>query len=292
MEGCPLRIMPFGDSITQGGPGRSAYRRPLWWLLRRAGVCFRFVGTRNASGRNTPTAEADFDLWHEGWSGKRTFHLLRLSAVPMAASQCQPDVVLFHLGVNDLLTAERPERIADNVGRLLRQFHAGNPSVTILLSKLLPIKGQDPHRRKGLFRLFQQVAEQGNRQMQKRLTCPAPSGRDCHRAAAAARWLRVPEVVRVCDIGLDFSTTRHLGDDGIHPNEDGYRLVARNWFREGSGRPATVQPTYAWPKAPPPASVATVVLDSRPLPPEASPAVAPCGRPCASPWPALTAGRW
>ena len=66
-----------------GGQGLSAYRRALWFMLKKDGYNFCFVGTRNASVRNAAPVYTDFDLWHEGWSGKRTFHILRFSMRPL-----------------------------------------------------------------------------------------------------------------------------------------------------------------------------------------------------------------
>ena len=43
------------------------------------------------------------------------------------------------------MIGEKPEKIASNVQKLIQLFYAGNPSVTILLSKILPSKVCPPH---------------------------------------------------------------------------------------------------------------------------------------------------
>ncbi len=41
--GDAVRIMPLGDSITQGIRQQNSYRRPLWHALRKAGLSVDFV---------------------------------------------------------------------------------------------------------------------------------------------------------------------------------------------------------------------------------------------------------
>jgi hypothetical protein len=47
VEAEPVRIMLFGDSITQGSTGDWTWRYRLWQTLAAAGVDFDFVGPRN-----------------------------------------------------------------------------------------------------------------------------------------------------------------------------------------------------------------------------------------------------
>jgi len=45
--GAPYRVMPIGDSITEGGDGAGGFRRPLFELLTAAYGLPNFVGERN-----------------------------------------------------------------------------------------------------------------------------------------------------------------------------------------------------------------------------------------------------
>ncbi len=60
-----VRVMPLGDSITDGFNVQGGYRIGLWQRLANAGVATDFVG----SGANGPASLGDHD--HEGHSGWR-----------------------------------------------------------------------------------------------------------------------------------------------------------------------------------------------------------------------------
>ena len=64
-----LRIMPLGDSITQGAKSENTagYRGPLWTLLKEAGYNVDYVGSSTA----TPGTVSGMDTDHEGHGGWR-----------------------------------------------------------------------------------------------------------------------------------------------------------------------------------------------------------------------------
>ena len=79
LQGQTLRILPFGNSITEGTDGnppaesqRIAYRYTLYSLLTAAGYDFDFVGHRYSGYGIFPDAE------HGGVPGTRDQYLVRL----------------------------------------------------------------------------------------------------------------------------------------------------------------------------------------------------------------------
>ena len=62
-----LRVMPLGDSITQGSKSEdtAGYRGPLWTKLLAAGYNVDYVGSNTA----TPGTVAGMDINHEGHGG-------------------------------------------------------------------------------------------------------------------------------------------------------------------------------------------------------------------------------
>ena len=63
------RIMPVGDSITEGGKTFSVYRYPLWEKLKSAGYHIEYVGSRTS---NSPAGP----LKHEGHGSKNAEFLV------------------------------------------------------------------------------------------------------------------------------------------------------------------------------------------------------------------------
>jgi lysophospholipase L1-like esterase len=129
------RIMPLGNSITQSYAAYDSYRRPLWHRLKNAGYPVDFVGSqqRNYDG---PPAHSDFDLDHEGHSGWRADQLL--AGIGSWASTYHPDVVLMHVGSNDMFQSQSVSSTISELSQIIDRIRAANPYVKILLAKLIP----------------------------------------------------------------------------------------------------------------------------------------------------------
>ncbi|MFG2143416.1 FG-GAP-like repeat-containing protein [Streptomyces sp. NPDC048696] len=131
-KGTPvLRVMPLGDSITWGGgsPTLSSYRRPLYKIMgleKRYSV--RFVGSK-ASG-----SFADFS--NEGHSG---YVIDQLTAgIDGWMAGARPDVVLLHIGINDIARGIDLPHASDRLAALVDRIYADKPGVTVLVMGLIP----------------------------------------------------------------------------------------------------------------------------------------------------------
>jgi hypothetical protein len=109
-EQAPLRIMPLGDSITQGY--HDSYRRHLWSALIRAGFVVDFVGSMT-HGYGTDAQTEDFDRDHEGHWGWRTDQVL--AHIDTWAARAKPDIVLVHLGTNDIGVGQEIDETAREI---------------------------------------------------------------------------------------------------------------------------------------------------------------------------------
>ena len=99
-----LRIMPLGDSITEGVPGDGVecggYRAPLYKLLTADGYTVDFVGTNTVR----PGDLVD-EVQHEGHGGWRISHAsvgLYEHLYGWFAQIDAPHIVLLHIGTNGL----------------------------------------------------------------------------------------------------------------------------------------------------------------------------------------------
>jgi acyl-CoA thioesterase I len=192
-----LRIMPLGDSITEAWDGFASYRYWLQQRLTEAGIAFDFVGSRNGVYRGRPRFAA-FDAEHEGHWGWRTSQVL--AEIDGWAVAARPDVVLLHLGTNDL--ASDPEVIAKNLGAIIDALRRANPDVAVLLARLIPPTGF-PQKR---LRLVNDAIERTGRERSTD---------------------RSPIVIVRHDEGFDPRLDTY---DGLHPNESGERKMAERWF--------------------------------------------------------------
>jgi len=94
----PVRIMPLGDSIT-AGPG--CWRAFLWHRLQTSGYTnIDFVGGVSDGGGCNPGYAYDFD--HEGHGGYAATGIADNNQLPPWLAAARPDIVLMHLGTNDM----------------------------------------------------------------------------------------------------------------------------------------------------------------------------------------------
>ena len=210
-----VRIMPLGDSITQGDDRHNSYRRPLWQKLRQASFDVDFVGTFNTQFGGGRPPMPDFDLDHQGEWGREAFAVL--PKVQGYAEAVKPDIVLLHLGTNDIRsTRSTVAETLVTLSEIIDVLRRVNPSVTILLASIIP--AGDLHAAN-----LQALAAE----------IPALAIR---KTTAASKVVLVDQ-----NTGFDGKLDTY---DGVHPNEGGEEKMAQKWFAalqpilSGGGVPA------------------------------------------------------
>jgi acyl-CoA thioesterase I len=136
MQGGPLRIMPLGDSITEAAVGHNSYRRDLYFSLKRVGCKFDFVGSQRGVYGAPSAPNGDFDQHHEGHWGWRVDEIS--SQVTSYIANAAPDIVLIHLGSNDIFQGKNPTLVAQELGGLIDRIRQVKPDTEIMLAKLIP----------------------------------------------------------------------------------------------------------------------------------------------------------
>jgi len=190
------RIMPVGDSITEGGSSFSNWRYPLWEKLHAAGYLVEYVGSRKSPSRIG-------DLPHEGYGGKNSGFLAK--TVPANFKKTPADIVLLHAGHNHFAEEKPVPGIVSDTEAMINSFRAVNPKVVILLAQ--PITSS---------------------KLPKYSYIPA-----LHAALAdlAAKTTRPASPVVIVPQGDGFDPSKDTVADGVHPNESGARKMADQWFK-------------------------------------------------------------
>jgi len=126
--GGPIRIMPLGDSLTDGFNVNGGYRIDLWTMLAAAHHSVDFVGSRH----NGVPGLADKD--HEGHPGWRIDELA--GGVTPWLLAYRPQIVLLLIGTNDMVqnfdVAGAPSRLS----ALIDQIRTAVPDAAIVVSSL------------------------------------------------------------------------------------------------------------------------------------------------------------
>lgn len=196
--------MPLGDSITAGG----CWRARLWENLTKNGHAnFKFVGSGNTTG---DCDEPSYDGHNEGHSGYLATDLVgngRHASEPAVWFGSNPaDIVLMHLGTNDIWHNVPTAAILDAYSGLLRELRRHSPKVIVLVAQIIPM---DP------------------------TGCADCSGRVQTLNAAIASWARnsgtSSSPVVVVDQWTSFNTSSDTAD-GVHPNDSGSTKMAAKWY--------------------------------------------------------------
>ncbi|MBA2392518.1 MAG: RICIN domain-containing protein [Ktedonobacteraceae bacterium] len=187
-----VKVMPLGDSITYGtgSSNGGGYRLPLWNDLLAQGANIHFVGSQ----QNGPST---FDTANEGHPGWR---IDQISANIVGWLQTyQPQIVLLHIGTNDILQQHDVVNAPTRLASLIDQITTTAPNATVVVAQILPIKNA-----------MTQTVTYNN-------TIPGI----VQSRAAQGKHVQYVDMYDAVSV--------NLLPDGIHPDDPGYRLMATVW---------------------------------------------------------------
>ncbi len=126
-----LRLLPLGDSITEGYDVPGGYRWRLGERLREAGVTFEFVG----SLENGPDDWRD--RHHEGHSGWRIDQLQ--AHIHEWLATAKPDWVMLMIGTNDIVQNWELSTALARLTALVEAIVQDCPQGTLAIATVPPI---------------------------------------------------------------------------------------------------------------------------------------------------------
>ncbi|KAI5803884.1 SGNH hydrolase-type esterase domain-containing protein [Geopyxis carbonaria] len=193
------KIMPLGDSIT-GSPG--CWRALLWNQLVSAGYNnLDMVGTLPAQG-----CGVSYDGENEGHGGYLATNIASQNLLPGWLSATNPNIVIMHLGTNDVWNNIAPTTITAALGTLVDQMRANNSAMKVLVAKILPMNPSG---------------------------CSECAARVVAYNSAIQTWAASKSTsaspVNVVDQWTGFSTSSDTSD-GVHPNDNGNIKIAAKWL--------------------------------------------------------------
>jgi lysophospholipase L1-like esterase len=195
----PIRIMPLGDSITYGtnSTGTVSYRRPLYQLLSGAGQNVDFVGSQ------TDGSPEDFDRNHEGHRGWRADQIR--DGITGWLNSTPADVVLLHIGTNDITQNQGATSTASEIGQILDDIDAWQTThnqVWVVLARIINRNDFRSGTTTTLNGLIQALAD-----------------------------TRIAGGNRIVVVDME-SALSYPGDlsDTLHPNDTGYGKMAAAWY--------------------------------------------------------------
>jgi len=195
-----IRIMPLGNSITHGEHGSNpigGFRDDLADLLLSEGINFDMVGTLHDGTNYYP--------YHEGHPGKNAEYLA--NNVTTWLTTIYPDMVLLHIGTNDINSYYANTDIRDDIERTLENIWSYNSNIPVLLCSLIPRNDSLNNTNTDLRRLVQQLAVE---------------------KLAEGKLIRY---VGQNEVWVTNANWRYAYlYDAFHPNDNGYHVMAEVYF--------------------------------------------------------------
>ncbi len=189
-----VKIMPLGDSITDGFNVPGGYRITLKPKLDAGGYATDFVGTLS----NGPASLTDRE--HQGLSGWRIDQLD--ANIVTWLQQTTPDTVLLHIGTNDMIQGIDLANAPTRLGGLIDKITATRPDARVLVASIVPLA----------------TASQ------------EASVRAYNAAIPGVVQARASAGKHVSFVDMHAALTTADLADGIHPSAAGYAKMATVWY--------------------------------------------------------------
>ena len=214
-ESAKLRVMPLGDSITDGFTVPGGYRDPLWNLLNDAGLS----GQIDFVGPNGYEIPGGLDSQHAGYSGYAIDDIPGArtglySFIDWLMESNPTDVVLLQIGTNDILSNYELDSAGARLELLVDAILTYLPEDGLLYVSTIPYMDADVTNYTDAFTVEEMDA--------------AVDAYNADVRAVVAKKAAEGKPVVQADIN-SVLTKDDLGD-GVHPSEDGYQKMAEYWF--------------------------------------------------------------
>jgi lysophospholipase L1-like esterase len=214
-KGMAVKIMPVGDSITEGKYTQGGYMKPLYQMLKDNGYSVTFVGMED---NGDPANDTGFSTGmenpnHEGYGSARMGMLLnggtteKHTALPIKTSLANnnPDVVLILLGTNDIFGIAPIDRMRQTMEKLVSTIFEQNPNTAVVLASIPPISKIEAR------------------------------NADANAYNAVLPGIVAKEKARnhkieFADIHSVFTDLADLSGDKVHPSATGYNKMAALWY--------------------------------------------------------------
>ncbi|MFI7040492.1 lectin [Microbispora rosea] len=189
-----VRVMPLGDSITEGTQVPGGYRIGLWQRLAAGRYMIDFVGSQY----NGPGSLGDHD--HEGHPGWRIDQID--ANINGWLRNSNPRTVLLHIGTNDVLQNYNVSGAPQRLSTLIDHITAAVPNADVFVATIIPLSNSGQ----------ESAARTFNAAIPGIVQSKANSGKHVHL--------------------VDMHSKLTTGDliDGIHPTANGYDKMAAAWY--------------------------------------------------------------
>ena len=199
-----VRVMPLGDSITEGTQVPGGYRIGLWQRMASGGYRVDFVGSQF----NGPSGLGDHV--HEGHPGWRIDQID--ANITGWLRTYTPHSILLHIGTNDVLQNFNLSGAPGRLSTLIDHITAAAPSAEVFVATIIPLSSSSQ----------ESAARTYNAAIPGIVQSKVNSGKHVH-------LVDMHSALTTADL-----------TDGIHPTAGGYDKMAATWYAALGSVPGSV----------------------------------------------------
>lgn len=186
----PIKIMPLGDSITEGYFVPGGYRIDLQPAMENRGYAIEFVGSLS-NGPDTLLSQH-----HEGHSGWRIEEIC--DRVAEWLQTFQPDIILLLIGTNNIAQGHQVETASYRLNQLVDRIFQTAPNVKLFVASIPPMS--EPTLNQRVIQ-YNQKSEELVKEKQQ--------------AGKPIDFVDLYNILSLDDL-----------PDGVHPNREGFQKMA------------------------------------------------------------------
>jgi lysophospholipase L1-like esterase len=188
-----IKIMPLGDSITEGYDLPGGYRTYLVPKLQKFSSHIKFVGSLQDGPPDLLNAD------HEGHSGWRIDQIN--DHIKIWLNSHQPDIILLLIGTNDFVQNYQLDTVNNRLDNLINNIYQILPRVTIFIGTIPPIK--EPSINHQVISFNQNIQSMVNQRKQQ---------------GDQLYLVDIYKALTIDDLG-----------DFVHPNQSGHQKISQAW---------------------------------------------------------------
>ena len=251
-----VKIMAIGDSITDGYGIEGSYRKFLYNGLSKKGYNVDMVGSKGNNMKASYTDPAgggfEYDNDNTGYSGYAIQEYNGRNGIleTLKSTNClseDPDVVILQIGTNDIIDNHELDKAGERLSGLIGYILENIPKDSALFVTTIP--DVDPNR-SGVYDWFGNYRHSADWQTQYD---DETAEKNIHKAveqynhdvqSVVLDIAKKDSRVHFADVNSAVTDVKDQLDDGVHPNNAGYKEMGDYWTKiiSGylSGEPVTV----------------------------------------------------
>ena len=210
--GTACKIMPLGDSITEGAGSThdQGYRLELFRITVANDQSILFVGPRDTGGV-TEVDGAPYSSKHAGRGGAQIDSIVELGMEALDKGFA-PDIILLMAGTNDVWTETNVDTAPNRIAAFVDQVNTKYPHVLVVVSTII---WQETWK--------DEMVEDFNNRLAALIMERMQAGKHVH----------MVDMYAVMPAKPNKRLTHYY--DGVHPNDLGYKLMAETWYQTIGG---------------------------------------------------------